>query len=252
MPALPVVGVIACRRSVEGEDAQIVKERYLNAVRQNADALPLIVPNNLDADDVINLLPRMDALLLTGSNSNIAPSRYGSTEAQRGMLDATRDSATARLIEAAVERGTPLFGICRGLQEINVAFGGSLADERDIGTQEFSHHAPDDASLEAMFAHAHGATVVPGAAFEKVLGVSGPIAVNSVHYQRIDRLGHGLAATVHADDGVIEAVAASGTRAPVFAVQWHPEWPVNQHPHDIAFWRYLGEQARLAAKSNGA
>ena len=134
MPALPVVGVIACRRSVEGEDAQIVKERYLDAVRRNADALPLIVPNNLDADDVINLLPRMDALLLTGSNSNIAPSRYGSTEAQRGMLDATRDNSTARLIEAAVERGTPLFGICRGLQEINVAFGGSLADERDIGT----------------------------------------------------------------------------------------------------------------------
>ena len=239
MPALPVVGVIACRRSVEGEDAQIVKERYLDAVRRNADALPLIVPNNLDADDVINLLPRMDGTASDGQQFQHSPLalRLNASTAR----NARRDGATTLPPGSLRQRsnaGRRSSESAAAFRRSNVAFGGSLADERDIGTQEFSHITlPDDASLEAMFAHAHGATVVPGAAFEKVLGVSGPIAVNSVHYQRIDRLGHGLTATVHADDGVIEAVAASGTRAPVFAVQWHPEWPVNQHPHDIAFWR---------------
>ncbi|MDJ1462753.1 MULTISPECIES: gamma-glutamyl-gamma-aminobutyrate hydrolase family protein [unclassified Nitratireductor] len=247
MSALPVIGVIACTRAVEGENAQIVKERYLNAVRQHADALPLILPSNLDADDVAALLPRMDALLLTGSNSNISPARYRSPHAQRGMLDAARDSATARLIDAAVEGGTPLFGICRGLQEINVAFGGTLVDERDAGTPEFSHHAPDGVDLDAMFAYGHDAEVVPGAAYEKALAVSGPLKINSVHYQRIGELGEGLSAAVRSHDGVVEAVAAAGTKAPVFAVQWHPEWEAEKRPHDLAFWRYVGEAARRAA-----
>lgn len=244
MANLPVVGVIACTRPVEGEAAQIVKERYLLAVRRHAEALPVILPSNLLPGDMDGLLPRLDAVLLTGSNSNIEPSRYGSPLARRGPADGPRDDTTARLIEAAVKEGKPLFGICRGLQEINVAFGGTIEDERENGQPELSHHAPEDANLEAMFGYGHAARVVAGGAYEKEIGTHGEIDVNSVHFQRIGKLGQGLAATVESLDGVVEGVVATGSKAPVFAVQWHPEWRPEERPHDLAFWHYLGRVAR--------
>ncbi|EKF44037.1 gamma-glutamyl-gamma-aminobutyrate hydrolase family protein [Nitratireductor indicus] len=244
MAFLPVVGVIACTRPVEGEAAQIVKERYLRAVRQHAEALPVILPSNLQPGDVGGILPRIDAVLLTGSNSNIEPSRYGSPLARRGLADGARDDTSAGLIEAAVKGGKPLFGICRGLQEINVAFGGTIEDERENGQPGISHHAPEDADLEAMFGYGHAAQVVDGGAYAKAIGTSGRIDVNSVHFQRIGKLGQGLSATVKSLDGVVEGVAATGSKAPVFAVQWHPEWRPEERPHDLAFWHYLGRVAR--------
>lgn len=239
----PVIGVIACGRTVEGEPAQAVKHRYLEAVERHAGAIPLIVPSNQSAGHVADLVARLDAVMLTGSNSNIAPHHYGMDGVGQLPIDDGRDSLSQALIHAAITAAKPVFGICRGLQEINVALGGTLRDLRDRGLAG-PHHAPADVSLDAMFAFSHPIEVSASGTLHRFAEQSSLI-VNSVHFQAVDRLAKGLVVNATGPDGVIEAVSATHTPAPVFAVQWHPEWRPETRPHDLAFWHYLGEAARL-------
>ncbi|KKB78256.1 gamma-glutamyl-gamma-aminobutyrate hydrolase [Devosia soli] len=238
----PVIGVIACERIVEGEPAQAVKHRYLEAVEQHAQAVPMVIPTNQDQDNAAAIVERLDALLLTGSGSNIEPRRYGSDSPAMAPTDPGRDTFGAALIHAAITAGKPVFGICRGLQEINVALGGTLRDMRAQRGADL-HHAPDGANLEDTFAHGHDIEVAPGSVLQRFASATA-LKVNSVHFQTIDRLGEGLVANATGPSGVIEAISALKTPAPVFAVQWHPEWQPEGRPHDLAFWKYLGEVAR--------
>ncbi|MBE0578565.1 gamma-glutamyl-gamma-aminobutyrate hydrolase family protein [Devosia sp.] len=238
----PVVGVIACGREVEGEPAQAVKHRYLDSIEQFARAVPLIVPSNQPESNVADIVARLDAVVLTGSNSNMAPRHYGSNLSGQAPIDEGRDGLSQALIHAAITAAKPVFGICRGLQEINVALGGTLRDLRDGGLAE-SHHAPSGVSLEDMFAFGHEVTILANGTLHRY-AKSARLAVNSVHFQAIDRLADGLVVNATGPDGVIEAISASNTAAPVFAVQWHPEWRPKGRPHDMAFWHYLGEAAR--------
>lgn len=238
----PIIGVIACARQVEGELAQSVKHRYLEAVERHADAATLIIPSNQSESSMAEVVEHLDAVLLTGSNSNIDPRRFGSRLAAQPPIDAGRDGLSKALILATMAAGKPLFGICRGLQEINVALGGTLRDLRQ-GNAWQQHHAAPDAAVADSFAHAHDVDVVSGSVLFRY--ASRPtLTVNSVHYQAIDRLADGLVVNATGPDGIIEAVSASHSAAPVFAVQWHPEWRADERPHDLAFWYFLGEVAR--------
>ena len=238
----PVIGVIACERTVEGEPAQAVKLRYLEGVERYAGAVPLIIPTNQPPSGAADIVARLDAILLTGSSSNIAPRHYGSDAPGQAPSDAGRDDFSQALIRAAITAAKPVFGICRGLQEINVALGGTLKDLRASSGPDL-HHAPAEASLEDMFGFSHAISVVPNSTLHRVTQ-AGQLNVNSVHYQAIDRLGEGLAVNATGPSGIIEAIAARATPAPVFAVQWHPEWRPGNRPHDLSFWHYLGEAAR--------
>ncbi|UYN98943.1 MAG: gamma-glutamyl-gamma-aminobutyrate hydrolase family protein [Devosia sp.] len=238
----PVVGVIACGRMVEGEPAQAVKHRYLEAIERHAEAVPLIVPSNQDPAHAADIVARLDAVLLTGSNSNIDPRHYGSTAGGAAPVDDGRDLMSQAVIHAAITAAKPLFGICRGLQEINVALGGTLRDLRD-SKEHGPHHAPDDAGLEAMFGFGHTIKVMANGILHRYAGAD-ELAVNSVHFQAIDRLAEGLVVNATGPGNVVEAVAATHTPAPVFAVQWHPEWRPDGRDHDLAYWHYLGEAAR--------
>jgi len=240
----PVIGVIACGREVEGEPAQAVKHRYLEAVERLAEAIAVIIPTNQPADHVADIVARLDAVMLTGSNSNIAPRHYGSADEGQEPIDDGRDDFGQALIHAAITAAKPVFGICRGLQEINVALGGTLRDLRGTGLSE-DHHAPPDVSLEEMFAFGHWVDVSANGALHRFAGQA-KLEVNSVHFQAVDRLAEGLVVNATGPGGVIEAVAATHTPAPVFAVQWHPEWRPDNRPHDLAFWHYLGEAARAS------
>ncbi|MEO9298694.1 gamma-glutamyl-gamma-aminobutyrate hydrolase family protein [Devosia alba] len=245
--AKPVIGVISCTRPVEGEDAYIVKTRYVNAVARYANAVPLICPSIATEGDAAAMVARLDAILLTGSNSNMEPHHYGA-EAGRTPFDPGRDSMSALLIKAALAAGKPVFGICRGLQEINVALGGTLVDQRDATDQpSLQHHAPEDASLEEMFGHSHSVEIVPGTPLADITGAQS-IDINSVHFQTLGRLGKDLVVNARAADGVVEAVSATSGAATILAVQWHPEWHPEKRPHDLAFWRKVGEIARSAAR----
>ena len=241
----PVIGVISCNRTVEGEDAYIVKTRYVDAVARYADAAPLICPSIDNVGNADAIIARLDAILLTGSNSNIEPQRYGAASG-RAPFDASRDAMSDALIKAAIAAGKPVFGICRGLQEINVALGGTLVDQRDGPEPALPHHAPDGVSIDEMFGYGHQVELVAGTPLADITGAKS-IAINSVHYQAIGELGRGLVVNARAEDGVVEAVSSSAGASPILAVQWHPEWRPDGRPHDLAFWREIGEIARSAA-----
>jgi putative glutamine amidotransferase len=229
---LPVIGVISCSREVEGEPAQAVKHRYLEAVLRYADAVPVILPNNQPTRNATAIVERIDALLLTGSNSNMSPNRYGGAAADTPPVDEGRDGFGLALVAACIDAGRPVLGVCRGLQEINVAFGGSLRDLRRDGAAAGAHHAPEGVALESMFAHAHRVRLAPESSLARLTAAT-DLEVNSVHDQAIDRLGDRLAIDATSDDGIIEAIHATDTAAPVIAVQWHPEWRPEGRPHDI-------------------
>lgn len=238
----PVIGVIACNRIVEGEPAQTVKARYVEAVQKYAGAIPLICPSIDDASEAEAILTRLDAIMLTGSSSNIEPHRYGASSG-RAPYDPNRDDMSAALVRAAIAVGKPVFGVCRGLQEINVALGGTLIDQRDGDLINRPHHAPDGVSLEDMFAYGHEVDLVPGTPLAEATKAS-RLPVNSVHYQMIGELGRGLVVNARAEDGVVESVSNAPGSSPILAVQWHPEWRPDDRPHDLAFWRAVGALAR--------
>jgi putative glutamine amidotransferase len=238
----PVIGIIACGRAVEGETAQIVKHRYIEGVERFADAIPLIIPSHQATRNAADIVAHVDAILLTGSNSNIDPKRYGVSGPRHEPVDSARDSFSAALVQAAIAAAKPVFGICRGLQEINVAMGGTLRDMR-AGAGAGTHHAADDADLDGMFAHSHTIDLAPGGTLAAATG-STSLVVNSVHFQTIDRLAPGLMVNATGPDQIIEAIASTATVAPVFAVQWHPEWRPQERPHDLAFWQFVGRVAR--------
>ena len=240
----PLIAVIGCNKPLDGEPAQTVKTRYLTALAEEASAVPLIVPSLGRLEDAIAIVPRVDAILLTGSTSNLGPATYGAA-AGREPFDPSRDRTAFALIRAARHLGVPVIGICRGFQEINVALGGTLADERDAGTG--LHHAPDGADLEAQFGFTHEITPAPASLYARLAGTD-PLTVNSVHYQHVDRLGDGLRVEATSPDGVVEAFASREADPLVFAVQWHPEWRPRERAHDIAFWRWVGEAARRSAR----
>lgn len=246
----PVIGVIASSGVAEGETAQSVKQRYLEAVSRYAEAMPVIVPVDLPGEAALPIMGRLDGLLLTGANANIAPACYGSDRAGYPPVDGARDRFVSALIKAAITRGVPVFGICRGLQEINVALGGTLTDERDGSQGHASHHAPDGASLTESFNHFHEISVVPDTLLSGFAG-AGPLRINSVHHQMIGRLAPGLSINASGNDGVIEAISGTGSAALVFAVQWHPEWEPATRAHDLAFWQFFGQSVRERMARNG-
>jgi len=250
MATKPVIGVIGCHREHEGEGTHLVKARYVTGVRDFAGAVPVILPGFAAPEDALPTVARFDGILLTGSPSNMESWRYGGPGDPRGPFDPVRDETTLALIDAARTLGKPLYGICRGLQEINVALGGTLRDQRDLLAPATGHHAPDGAGLVEMFAHHHAVDVAPGSTLSRLVEGAERIQVNSVHYQMIDRLGDGLRVEATADDGVVECVAARDG-SPLFAVQWHPEWRPEEQPHHLAYWTALGDAARahLAARS---
>jgi putative glutamine amidotransferase len=245
MTARPVIGISCCTRTIGTESAQAVMNRYVVHALRYADVAGLLAPALPDLMSAREVAPRLDGLLLTGSPSNVEPARYGQADAPdaEGPYDPGRDAMTAGLIEAMLVLGKPVFGICRGLQEINVAFGGTL--RRDASRQDdlIAHHAPDDAAFDEMFAHEHDVSLTPGGLLNRGLGREA-LKVNSVHFQAIDKLGAGLTAEALAPDGIVEAVSAKVGDAQVLAVQWHPEWRTEANPDSQAYFRLIGRVLR--------
>jgi putative glutamine amidotransferase len=239
----PVLGITCCNRQVGSEAAQAVMDRYVRAAMTWADASALLAPAIPELMDLGEIAGRLDGLLLTGSPSNIETARYGEFAPDAaGPFDPGRDAVALGLIEAMIARGKPVFGICRGFQEINVAFGGTLT--REVGAAEsLAHHAADDADLEAMFSHRHEVALAPGGLLAQA-GGRDRMTVNSVHYQGVERLGRDLAVEARAPDGLVEAVSARVGGAPILAVQWHPEWRTQDDAASQLVFRLLGRALR--------
>jgi len=245
MTARPVLGVTCCTRPLGAEFAQAVINRYVASALKWGDAAGLLAPALPDLMCAREIAPRLDGLLLTGSPSNIEPDRYGQADAhdREGPYDPSRDSMSVALIEAMLDLGKPVFGVCRGFQEIVVAFGGELRRDTSRNPELLAHHAPEGVSLEEMFAHSHEVELTAGGLLRDAIGRD-RMTVNSVHFQGAGRLGDGLKVEARAPDGLVEAVSARVNGAPVLAVQWHPEWRTDENPDSQTFFRLLGRALR--------
>jgi putative glutamine amidotransferase len=242
MTLRPVLGVIACQRTVGTEPAQAVMERYIRSAMVHADVAALIVPSLPDLMSAAEVAPRLDGILLTGSPSNVDPARY-QDDGGEGPFDPGRDEIALTLVQRMIDAGRPVFGICRGFQEINVALGGTLRRDTSASEDLLRHHAPDEASFDAMFDHLHPVHLTEGGMLAAALGKT-DLPVNSVHYQGIGELAPGLAVEARAPDGLVEAYSARPNGAPLVAVQWHPEWDADRNPDSAAFFRLLGRAMR--------
>jgi putative glutamine amidotransferase len=245
MTTRPVLGIICCNRIVGTEPAQAVMERYVRAAMTYADVAALLIPALPDLMTAAEVAPRLDGVLLTGSPSNIEGSRYAD-EGGDGPFDPGRDEIALSMVDAMIGRGRPVFGICRGFQEINVALGGSLRRDTSASDDLIHHHAPDGVSFDAMFDHRHRVDLVPGGILARTYDTPS-LDVNSVHFQGIGRLADSLSVEATAPDGLVEAYSAIIGKSPVVAVQWHPEWHPEANPDSQIFFKLLGQTLRGTA-----
>ena len=227
----------------------MVGEKYARAVIDAAGAAPVLIPSLAEELGFDELIERLDGLLFTGSPSNVEPHLYRGPPSAPGTLhDPARDATTLPLIRRAVQAGVPVFGICRGFQEMNVAFGGTLHQKLHEVPGHLDHRDDETQPLEVQYGPAHDVTLEPGGVL-RALASSDRIQVNSLHSQGIDGLGAELAVEARAPDGVIEAFRVRAARRFALAVQWHPEWKVMSNPFSRALFAAFGQASRERAQS---
>lgn len=241
----PIILVTSDIKAIDGYNWHAAPSTYLAALTSTAKVIPLIAPSlGADMDDAECILNQVDGVLATGSRSNVNPALYGlePTEAN-GPYDPERDGATLPLLRRAVQKGIPVFAICRGMQELNVAFGGSLITEIQNMDGREDHRAPVSEHQDERFRLAHSITIKTGSLLETVLGTD-KIEVNSLHRQALGTLGDGIEVIAEAEDGTIEAVGVKNACGYVIATQWHPEYWVNSDLPSRRLFEAFGNAAR--------
>ena len=244
----PVVGVIGNAYRVENRfPAQMVGARNLRAVTEIAGALPLMFAGSPEFTDIGALLDVVDGIVLTGARANVHPTRFNTEpDAKHEPYDIHRDEVALALSEACVARGVPLFGICRGFQEMNVAFGGSLHPEIRELPGRMNHRMPRLETGEihpdptVVFADRHEVSLVPGGTFAKILGCE-RIRVNSLHGQGILEPGKRVIIEGIAEDGTIEAIRIADASGFALGVQWHAEYDPQRNPINRKLFEAFGQ-----------
>ncbi|MGD0191080.1 MAG: gamma-glutamyl-gamma-aminobutyrate hydrolase family protein [Rhizomicrobium sp.] len=243
----PIVGIPCDHRMVGQHPFHMAGNKYVAAVRNGARAIPFLIPVLEEPIPPDEILSGVDGLFFTGSPSNVSPKHYSGTAPREGVLqDERRDTTTLPLLNAAIENGTPLFCVCRGFQELNVALGGTLHQHIQEQPGFNDHREDSSAPLDAQYAPAHEVRVEEGGLLAKIIS-DRSFAVNTLHSQGIDRLAPRLHADAVAPDGVIEAVSMPGAKAFALGVQWHPEWRWAENRISRALFAAFGDAVRQAA-----
>lgn len=244
----PVVGVIGNSRVIDSRfPVQFVGEKNLRALADVTGALPLMFAGLPDVTDIETLLGVADGILLTGGRANVHPTLYNAEpQSAYEPYDEARDAVALALIRICVERGIPLLGICRGMQEINVAFGGSLHPEiRDLPGR-MNHRMPRLANgdvhpdPEVVFAERHDVKLARDGVFARLLGCE-CIKVNSLHGQGILVPGSRVVVEGVADDETIEAICIADAPGFALGVQWHAEYDPQKNPINRAIFTAFGD-----------
>ena len=242
-PPKPVVLVPACNRMLGQHPFHVAGKKYIDAVRL-AGCQPLIIPS-AELGEIDALLDLADGVLLTGSPSNVHPRHFGEDVHDAKLpLDPERDDWTLPLIPRVLERGIPLFAICRGFQETNVALGGTLHQAVQEVAGRHDHRGGSSASAELQYGLAHEVEVMPGGVLEATLGAASSIEVNSVHGQGVNRLADGLRVEARAPDGLVEAFSMPRAAGFNLGVQWHPEWQAASNPVSMRLIERFGAACR--------
>lgn len=244
MTAKPIVAVSSDRRVLDPHPSHIAGEKYLRALIDGADTLPLIVPSLAEDIDVDDLLERVDGIALTGSYSNIEPRHYGvEASDEPGFHDPHRDAMILPLALRALEKGVPLLAVCRGHQELNVALGGTLHQNIDTVPGYHSHLENKDDPIDVQYGPSHPVSLMEGGLLRELAGSASQM-VNSLHAQGIARLADGVTVEAVADDGLIEAFTVDSAPGFSLSVQWHPEWRVTENEFSMAIFKAFGDACR--------
>jgi putative glutamine amidotransferase len=240
----PLIGVVSDRRMQGAHPFHMVGEKYLQALADGSDAYPVALPSLAEGFDVQDIIDRLDGIFLTGSPSNVEPHHYLGDPSEPGTWhDPERDLAALALIPAAIRVGMPLFAVCRGFQEVNVSFGGTLHQAvHEVPGYKVHKENPDD-PLEVQYGPSHDVEFVEGGLLRRITDQNGAV-VNSLHSQAIDRIGDELEVEAIADDGVVEAFVVRNAPGFTLGVQWHPEWQVMENPVSVAIFREFGDACR--------
>jgi putative glutamine amidotransferase len=237
----PLIGLPACVIDSSSYTWHSVAEQYIRAVIA-AGGIPVILPAIGPATQTADLLARLDAIMLTGSSSNVEPMRYGGPESREGTKhDPKRDATTLPLIRDVLDAGMPLLAICRGHQELNVALGGTLHQNVHELPGKRDHRAPRDQPHAIRYAPVHAVDLTGSLA---ALAGGAVAKVNSLHSQAVDRLAPGLVIEAMSNDGVVEAVRVEGAKGFALGIQWHPEWLVETDALSKALFARFGQAAR--------
>ncbi|WP_299727581.1 gamma-glutamyl-gamma-aminobutyrate hydrolase family protein [uncultured Endozoicomonas sp.] len=240
----PLIGVTADTTMDGLHRVHQAGEKYITSVVHGANGIPVIIPSLPEPLDSHQILSQLDGILITGGYSNIQPPRYGGAPAgPDAHEDAQRDQSTLQFIPDAIDMGIPILGICRGLQELNVAYGGTL-HQKLHETGRYQEHREDKSTpLDTQYGPAHPVHIQAGGLLAAIAGTKEQI-VNSVHMQGIDQLGAGLNVEAVAPDGLIEAISVSGSKNFALAVQWHPEYRVTENLFSMTIYQAFAEACR--------
>jgi putative glutamine amidotransferase len=243
MTILPVIGIPCDARVLGQHPFHVVGEKYIAAVLEGAGGLPFLIPALGDRLPLDAVIDRLDGLLLTGSPSNVEPHHYaGDPSAEGTEHDPARDATTLPLIGRALAAGLPILAICRGIQELNVALGGTLHQKVHQVVGRIDHRSDKTGTPDHRYRPVHPVTLTADGALARIAGAT-EIMVNSLHAQGIDRLAEGLSIEAVAPDGQIEAVSVSAANFAI-GIQWHPEWRASENPISTALLAAFGEKCR--------
>ncbi|HKS88871.1 MAG TPA: gamma-glutamyl-gamma-aminobutyrate hydrolase family protein [Stellaceae bacterium] len=253
MSGRPVIGMPCCVRAIHERPFHTAAERYSDALIDAAGCLPVLIPAIGAKADCALLLDRIDGLLLTGSPSNVEPNHYGGRPSREGTLhDPDRDATTLPLIREAVRRDMPVLAICRGIQELNVALGGTLHQRIFEMPERFNHRRRrGPLTSDERYGPAHPVALSPDGLLSRLAGGAAEIMVNSLHGQGVDRPAAALLVEAVAPDGQIEAVSLPQARF-VVGVQWHPEYKALANPFSRALFAAFAQACHATAAGDAA
>lgn len=244
----PLIGISCCTSQLGLHPFHIVGEKYILGVVDGAGGLPLLIPALGERIGFDQLLATLDGILFTGSPSNVEPHHYNGQPSLEGTQhDAQRDATTLPLIKAAIARGVPVLCICRGFQEMNVAFGGTLHQRLHDMDGFIEHRENKDQPVDQQYGLSHEVHIEPGGLLYELSGC-GSAQVNSLHTQGVDQLAPGLRPEATAPDGLVEAFSVSQASSFALGVQWHPEWKVKENTFYRSIFKAFGDACR--ARSN--
>jgi putative glutamine amidotransferase len=244
LSSLPVIGIPANRFEFQGASAHIVKQQYIKALLEITRCIPLIIPAIGKDFDLRSIAGKVDGLLLTGASSNVCPTNYGAErEFEERDLDKDRDATNLPLIKTAIEIDMPMFAICRGFQEMNVACGGTLHQFVHRQPGKLDHRGDNSLPIKQQYeVQRHNIRTQKGGWFER-LGLPAEFKTNSLHQQGVDKLGTGLFVEGISEDGLIEAFSVPKKRF-ILGTQWHPESDFWLNPTSVTLFEGFGRALR--------
>ena len=240
----PLVGIVCCRRMQDSHYFHMVGEKYINAINQHSDCSGVLIPVDQNNDIDESILNRMDGFLLTGSLSNVHPDQYNQEIINDEMLlDKSRDRSVFRMIHSIIQKEMPLLAICRGFQEMNVAFGGSLYQDLELQSSHQGHDFDRNESHEQQYGFSHQVEIIEDSLLHKISGLV-HADVNSLHTQGVKNLSEQLEVNALSDHGLVEAFTIKEAKGFNLSVQWHPEWQPSQSELSLIIFNAFGDACR--------